>query len=140
MRIFRVIWHRLPGEFHSKRRGASFGSAAPLIGLLLAGLVNGAELPSIDGKIETGIKEYTELSRERPVDKSVTSLDPHKDKSTTDHSKLKELQGPFKSGPEVTKACLGCHNKAGDQFIHNKHWTWSYTNPRPASTWARAYW
>ena len=22
MRIFRVIWHRLPGEFHSKRRGA----------------------------------------------------------------------------------------------------------------------
>ena len=36
MRIFRVIWHRLPGEFHSKRRGAliriqekgSFGSGS----------------------------------------------------------------------------------------------------------------
>ena len=26
LRIFRVIWHRLPGEFHSKRRGAFFGS------------------------------------------------------------------------------------------------------------------
>ena len=26
--------------------------------------------------------------------------------STTDHSKLEALKGPFKTGPEVTKACL----------------------------------
>ena len=88
-----------------------------------------ADLPPINDNVQAGIHEYTELSKERPVDKSVTSLDPHKDKSTTDHAKLKELQGPFKSGPEVTKACLECHNKAGHQFMQNKHWTWSYTNP-----------
>ena len=27
-----------------------------------------------------------------------------KEKSTTDHSQLEALKGPFKSGPEVTKA------------------------------------
>ena len=33
-------------------------------------------------------------------------------KSTADHSKFKELQGPFKTGSEVTKACLSCHTEA----------------------------
>jgi len=101
----------------------------------LLSLLSGAALhasqedASASGRIETGIHEYTELSRERPVDKSVTSLDPSKDKSTTDHSRLKELQGPFNSGPEVTRACLQCHNKAGHQFMQNIHWTWEYTHP-----------
>lgn len=83
-----------------------------------------------DDRIELGITEYKETANKRPVDKSVTSLD-EKDnnKSTTDHSLLKELQGPFASGPEVTKVCLECHNQAGHQFTKNKHWTWSYTNP-----------
>ena len=49
--------------------------------------------------------------------------------ATADHSKFKELQGPFTSGPEVTRACLKCHNKAGEQLRHNVHWTWLYTNP-----------
>ena len=100
-------------------------------GLMFACAIQAGGLPSIDkDKVELGIQEYSELSNSRPVDKSVTSLDPHEDKSTTDHSKLKELQGPFASGPEVTRACLGCHNKAGHQFLKNKHWTWSYTNPK----------
>ena len=87
-------------------------------------------LPSIERKVELGIQEYKETSNPRPVDKSVTSLDQSRgSKSTTDHARLEELQGPFESGPEVTRACLKCHNKAGDQFIHNKHWTWRYTNP-----------
>jgi octaheme c-type cytochrome (tetrathionate reductase family) len=86
--------------------------------------------PSGHEKIELGISEYKELENTRPVDKSVTSLDRKEDsKSTTDHSRLKELQGPFTSGPEVTRACLECHNKAGHQFTKNKHWTWLYTNP-----------
>ncbi len=81
-------------------------------------------------KIKPGIDEYTLSGKPIQRDRPVTSLDESRSsKSTTDHSKLKELEGPFDSGPEVTKACLGCHNKAGDQFIHNKHWTWSYTNP-----------
>ena len=71
------------------------------LGLLFACAIQAGDLPSIDkDKVELGIQEYSELSNSRPVDKSVTSLDPHEDKSTTDHSKLKELQGPFASGPE----------------------------------------
>lgn len=50
-------------------------------------------------------------------------------KSTADHSKFKELQGPFKTGSEVTKACLSCHNEAAKQVMDTRHWTWEYTNP-----------
>ena len=32
-------------------------------------------------------------------------------KSTADHCKFKELKQEFNSGPEVTKACLGCHTE-----------------------------
>ena len=49
--------------------------------------------------------------------------------STADHSKFKELQQNFKSGPEVTKACLTCHTEAGQQVMKTKHWTWDYLNP-----------
>ncbi len=82
------------------------------------------------GHAELGITEYEETAEKRPVDKSVTSLGRKQEsKSTTDHSRLKELQGPFAGGPEVTKACLECHNQAGHQFKKNKHWSWSFTNP-----------
>jgi len=50
-------------------------------------------------------------------------------RSTADHAEFEELQGPFTSGPEVTRACLKCHNKAGHQFQKNIHWTWEYRNP-----------
>ncbi len=107
-----------------------------LLGLFLSSPVAAVEdkpLPTLDGstqKIETGISEYKDIGIKGPRDKPVTSLDQSRStKSTTDHSTLKELQGPFSSGPDVTRACLGCHNKAGEQFIHNKHWTWKYTNP-----------
>ncbi len=49
--------------------------------------------------------------------------------STADHSKFKELQKTFKTGPEVTQACLACHTEAGKQVQHTKHWTWSVVNP-----------
>ncbi len=82
------------------------------------------------GHAELGITEYEETAEKRPVDKSVTSLSRKQEsKSTTDHSRLNELQGPFAGGPEVTKACLECHNQAGHQFKKNKHWSWSFTNP-----------
>ena len=51
-------------------------------------------------------------------------------RSTADHSKFKELQGPFASGEEVTKACLGCHTEAATQVMSTRHWTWEYTNPQ----------
>lgn len=50
-------------------------------------------------------------------------------KSTTDHSQLEALKGPFKTGPEVTKACLSCHNTAGHQVMKSIHWTWEATSP-----------
>ena len=43
---------------------------------------------------------------------------------TADHSKFDALKQPFKSGPEVTKACLTCHTEAGHQFHKTIHWTW----------------
>ncbi len=43
---------------------------------------------------------------------------------TTDHRKIAKLQKPFKSGPEITKACLSCHSEAENQFHKTIHWTW----------------
>lgn len=43
---------------------------------------------------------------------------------TADHSKFEILQQEFKSGPEVTKACLSCHTEAASQFMKTIHWTW----------------
>lgn len=49
--------------------------------------------------------------------------------TTTDHSKLSALQKVFKSGPEVTAACVSCHSDAQEQFKQTIHWTWiGYTD------------
>lgn len=50
-------------------------------------------------------------------------------KSTADHSRFKQLDKVFKSGPEVTKACLECHTEASKQVHTSKHWKWEFTNP-----------
>ncbi len=50
--------------------------------------------------------------------------------TTADHHQFKALQKDFHSGPEVTKACLSCHNKAGEQIQKNIHWTWTYRNKK----------
>ena len=49
--------------------------------------------------------------------------------TTADHGKFKELDQDFKTGPEVTKACLSCHTEAAKQLHKTKHWTWDYLNP-----------
>ncbi len=49
--------------------------------------------------------------------------------STADHTKFKELKGPFADGPAVTKACLSCHTEAGKQVMDTIHWTWEYKSP-----------
>lgn len=48
---------------------------------------------------------------------------------TTDHSEHEELKKEFKTGPEVTKACIKCHTKAAKQIHKTKHWTWTFLNP-----------
>ncbi len=44
--------------------------------------------------------------------------------TTTDHSKIEILKQDFKSGDEVTQACLSCHTDASMQFEKTIHWTW----------------
>ncbi len=65
------------------------------------------------------------------VEAAVSAPDSAKnaDSSTADHSKFKELKGPFKTGPEVTQACLICHTEAAKQVHKTKHWTWEVVNP-----------
>ncbi len=50
---------------------------------------------------------------------------------TSDHAKHAALQQPFKSGPEVTQACLSCHTEAAGQFHKTIHWTWLDPNADP---------
>jgi hypothetical protein len=54
--------------------------------------------------------------------------------TTADHTKFKELQKQFNSGPEVTKACLACHTEAAGQIHRTKHWKWEYMNPETKQT------
>lgn len=46
--------------------------------------------------------------------------------STADHSKFVQLQKPFKTGEEVTEACLSCHTEAARQLMSTMHWTWDF--------------
>lgn len=43
---------------------------------------------------------------------------------TADHSRFDALKKPFKSGDEVTEACLTCHNEADAQLRATHHWSW----------------
>ena len=40
-----------------------------------------------------------------------------------DHSAV--IKGPFKTGPDVTKVCLQCHQNQAQDFMKTVHWTWS---------------
>jgi octaheme c-type cytochrome (tetrathionate reductase family) len=40
----------------------------------------------------------------------------------TDHTDL--MKGPYATGPEVTQACLECHEESANQVMHTTHWTW----------------
>lgn len=39
-----------------------------------------------------------------------------------DHTAL--MPGPYESGPEVTQACLECHEEAAFEVMSTVHWTW----------------
>ncbi len=54
--------------------------------------------------------------------------------TTADHTKFKELQKEFKTGPEVTRACLACHTEAAGQIHRTKHWKWQFLNPDTKQT------
>jgi octaheme c-type cytochrome (tetrathionate reductase family) len=54
--------------------------------------------------------------------------------TTADHTKFKELQQTFNSGPEVTRACLRCHTEAAGLIHRTKHWKWEFLNPETKQT------
>ena len=53
------------------------------------------------------------------------------DSIPVDHSKFAVLQKDFKSGPEVTEACLSCHNGRGKEFMKTEHWKWHKVDSIP---------
>jgi octaheme c-type cytochrome (tetrathionate reductase family) len=42
--------------------------------------------------------------------------------AAVDHSEF--VKGPFATGSDVTKVCLGCHDKEATDFMKTSHWTW----------------
>ena len=41
-----------------------------------------------------------------------------------DHKNLFDGLGELTTGPEVTAACLSCHEESGEQMLHTAHWKW----------------
>ncbi|BCA81180.1 tetrathionate reductase family octaheme c-type cytochrome [Desulfuromonas sp. AOP6] len=35
------------------------------------------------------------------------------------------VQGEFKTGPDVTRVCLDCHEQQAEDFMKTSHWTWA---------------
>jgi octaheme c-type cytochrome (tetrathionate reductase family) len=64
-----------------------------------------------------------------PVPQSAPAAPARSSASTVDHTRLKQLDRDFGSGPEVTKACLECHTEAAKQIHLTVHWTWDFLNP-----------
>ncbi|MDA8241129.1 MAG: tetrathionate reductase family octaheme c-type cytochrome [Nitrospiraceae bacterium] len=42
--------------------------------------------------------------------------------ATVNHYEL--IKGPFKTGEDVTKACLQCHEKQAEEILQTPHWKW----------------
>ncbi|HEY0845389.1 MAG TPA: tetrathionate reductase family octaheme c-type cytochrome [Noviherbaspirillum sp.] len=93
-------------------------------GLLLSGLMflHLTSAQASTAAVASEAKTVTVATAAKPAAKSAS-------KSTTDHTLLDELKGPFKTGPDVTKACLKCHNTAGHQVMDSIHWKWEATSP-----------
>ena len=51
------------------------------------------------------------------------------ERSFPGHANVEALQGPFENAPQVTAACLSCHEKQGHDFIKTVHWTWQGATP-----------
>ncbi len=46
------------------------------------------------------------------------------------HRNAPELNGPFKSGYEVSAKCVGCHAKQAEDFMATIHWKWAGPTPQ----------
>ncbi|MBF0139340.1 MAG: tetrathionate reductase family octaheme c-type cytochrome [Magnetococcales bacterium] len=59
--------------------------------------------------------------------------------STTRHGKLPALDGPFASGMEVTRACVGCHTEVAASVRKSVHWTWESTYAPPGKAFGKKH-
>ena len=51
-----------------------------------------------------------------------------------DHSDI--VKGDYKTGPDVTRTCLGCHPEAASQVMKTTHWTWEcFSSPECIRKW-----
>ena len=80
--------------------------------LLCAGIMTPLSVAAVTDEIAPGRKMAQQAVKEKTL------------WITSDHSKHEILQQAFSSGPEVTQACLSCHNQAALQFHQTIHWTW----------------
>ena len=74
--------------------------------------------------LSAGSATAEEAKTETKSPPTETKATPRPNTTTADHSKFKELQKEFKSGPELTKACLVCHTEAAKQVQKTQHWKW----------------
>lgn len=65
-----------------------------------------------------GIASQSQKTGEPSIEKQEDSA------SVQNHSDFEELQAEFESGPEVTAACLGCHDDIGDEVRKMQMWGW----------------
>jgi octaheme c-type cytochrome (tetrathionate reductase family) len=105
---------------------------------LLAGVAFSFPFASVDAPAVAGGKEIqppADFEYHPPYEPVLVAPDAPRQRSgkepggTADHTKFPELQKDFHTGPEVTRACLGCHTEAGKHFMKSVHWTWEYQNP-----------
>src|SRR5699024_3141769 len=54
--------------------------------------------------------------------------------TTSEHSKLEALKGPFETASDVTAACFECHTEAAGQIKATTHWTWLYKHAETGQT------
>ncbi len=103
-------------KWHSVRRIlCSSGTCLWVLALLIcAGMTMPASLSAAtaDEDIAPGRKMAQQATRDKAL------------WITSDHSQHEILKQDFTSGPQVTKACLSCHNQAALQFHQTIHWTW----------------
>jgi octaheme c-type cytochrome (tetrathionate reductase family) len=103
--------------------------ALGLIGAVLSLSAVWATTPAVAPK-PAGVASAVAVAALAPASAPASAPVAKKIHGTADHSKFKELQKKFASGPEVTTACLSCHTEAAKQVQHTKHWTWEYTDPK----------
>jgi len=48
------------------------------------------------------------------------------------HANFAALQGPFDTGPDVTTACIECHEDAAEHMLDSPHWKWRGPTPNLA--------